>query len=236
MPTLTTPRGPLIILFAKAPVSGRVKTRLIPFLTPEQAAQLHRAMVYDMLEMLQGLRDLAHIELHTDIPTCDWPESPVARRLQPEGELGRKLWITMARGLAEGHASVLVLGSDSPGLPGSHVTGLLNSGADIKLGPTEDGGFYGICAGRVVPEMFDGVRWSTSHTLTDTLTALARAGLSAEIGEGWSDVDEPGDLLRARSAPLLGRNTARWFNDPEIASRLERAAAEMRLPESAPPV
>lgn len=227
---------PLIVLFAKAPVAGQVKTRLLPALSPDQAAGLHTAMVRDTLEMLRELQHIADLEFHTDRPTEEWSEFSCPRRLQPDGGLGRRLWATMDRALGEGRSMVLILGSDSPGLPSSHVTGLLNSSADVKIGPTEDGGFFGIAAKRAVPEMFDGVRWSTSHTLSDTRTALERAGLSVEFGEGWFDVDEPGDLLGARSTQRLGRNTADWFNHPEIALRLERAATDTRLPESAAPV
>lgn len=230
------PHRPLIVLFAKAPVAGQVKTRLLRALSPDQAAGLHTAMVRDTLEMLQGLQHIADLELHTDLPTGEWAEFSYPRRLQPDGGLGRRLWTTMDRALGEGRPMVLILGSDSPGLPPSHVAGLLNSSADVKIGPTEDGGFYGIAAMRVVSEMFEGVRWSTSHTLSDTRTALERVGLSVEIGERWFDVDEPVDLLRGRSAQLVGRNTSAWFNHPEVALRLERAATDTCLPESAVPV
>ncbi len=206
------PTRPLIILFAKAPVPGRVKTRLLPLLSPDQAVGLHRAMVRDTLEMLQGLQHLADIELHTDLPTEAWSECPFPRRRQPDGGLGRRLWMTMARALGEGHTAVLILGSDSPGLPASHVTGLLNSAADVKFGPTEDGGFYGISARRVMPEMFDVVRWSTGHTLADTRVALERTGLSVETGESWFDIDEPGDLIRLTTMGCAGLHLTSWLN------------------------
>ncbi|MBI4907272.1 MAG: TIGR04282 family arsenosugar biosynthesis glycosyltransferase [Acidobacteria bacterium] len=206
------PKRPLIILFAKAPAAGRVKTRLLPLLSPDQTVELHRAMVLDTLETLQRLRHIADIELHTDLPTNDWAVFPFPRRLQPDGGLGQRLWVTMARALGEGHARVLILGSDSPGLPAAHVTGLLESTADVKLGPTEDGGFYGISARRVTPEMFDGIRWSTAHTLADTRVALQRIGLSVETGEDWFDVDEPGDLIRLTTMGCAGLHLTSWLD------------------------
>lgn len=219
---------PLIILFAKAPLPGRVKTRLLPLLSPDQAAGLHRAMVRDALEMLQGLQHLADIELHTDLPTEEWSEFPFPRRLQPDGGLGQRLWATMARALGEGHAAVLILGSDSPGLPPSHVAGLLNSAADVKLGPTEDGGFYGIFARRVVHGMFDGVRWSTDQTLSDTRSALEQRGLSVEAGENWFDVDEPSDLLRVSGGLKVGRHTASWLDGADELQALIHGAGMAR--------
>jgi rSAM/selenodomain-associated transferase 1 len=205
------PNRPLIILFAKAPAAGRVKTRLRPLLSPDQAVELHKAMVRDALEMLQELQHLADIELHTDLPTEEWSEFPFPQRLQPDGGLGQRLLVTMARALGEGHATVLILGSDSPGLPASHVTGLLDSAADVKLGPTEDGGFYGISARRAMPEMFDGVRWSTAHTLSDTRLALEEAGLSVETGESWFDIDEPRDLIRLTTMGSAGLHLTSWL-------------------------
>lgn len=219
------PKRPLIILFAKSPVAGRVKTRLLPLLTPDQAAGLHRAMVRDALEMLQRLRHLADIELHTDLPTEEWSEFPFRRRLQPGGGLGQRLRVTMARALADRHAAVLILGSDSPGLPTSHVAGMLDSEADVKLGPTEDGGFYGISATRVMPAMFDGVRWSTAHTLSDTRLAAVRLGLSVGTGESWFDVDEPEDLIRARFVRGIGRHTTSWLDGAGVHCSLECLAS-----------
>lgn len=229
VPARNMNQKPLIILFAKTPEPGRVKTRLVPFLSPDQAAELHKAMVRDTLEMLQGLQHLADIALDTDRPTMEWAGFPFLRRRQPDGDLGRRLWVTMAGALEEGRPAVLVLGSDSPGLPPSHVSGLLTPSVDVTLGPTEDGGFYGICARRILPGMFHGVRWSTAHALSDTRLAAVRLGLSVGTGESWFDVDEPEDLLRARCARGIGRHTASWLDGAGVHCSLECLASGNRL-------
>src|SRR5690348_13092550 len=82
---------PVIIVFAKAPTAGRVKTRLVPPLTPEAAAQLHTALVWDTIESLQQLRGV-DLELHTDIRTDAWTSAGVAQSLQCEGDLGLKMF------------------------------------------------------------------------------------------------------------------------------------------------
>ena len=211
---------PLVILFAKAPLPGRVKTRLLPVLSPQQAADLHTALVHDMLTMLRALSLPLDIELHTDAPTTAWSTVAVQRRLQSGVGLGEKMLTAINMGLAAGHPTVLILGSDSPGLPPSHVESLLSLETDLKLGPAEDGGYYGICARRTAAGMFDGVRWSTAHALSDTVTAALRCGLSVSFGETWFDLDEPAALPRAAHVVPPESAAARWFRDPGVQSRL----------------
>lgn len=213
---------PLIILFAKAPAPGRVKTRLSPAIGPAAAAELHRAFVLDMIESLLPLSKTADLELSTDVSTPAWRDVSVTRSLQTGGDLGARLYHALSRALRLGRPRAVVLGSDSPTLPPDAVEELLAAGADVALGPTEDGGYYGIACQRVHPEMFAGVRWSTPHTLADTVKAVRRCGLSVAFGPPWFDVDEPSDLERLRQLPELPRHTAAWFESR--GARISRAA------------
>jgi uncharacterized protein len=187
---------PLLVLFAKAPVPGRVKTRL--GLDPRAAAELHDSFVRRMLVMLESLRGEADIELSTDEPTAAWLEFAAERSLQSAGTLGERIYGAVERGLGGGRPKVMVLGSDSPDLPPGHVRALLAPAADVSIGPAEDGGFYAIACRRTDPAMFDGVHWSTGSALEDTIGALRRCGLSVAIGPAWFDVDRPEDLAHVR--------------------------------------
>lgn len=181
---------PLIAVFAKAPIAGRVKTRLVPPLSMEEAAQLHERLVADVWQRLPGD---AQFELHTDQPTAAWPDiSP--RRVQVSGDLGARMFHAMQTGLAAGHPCVAVVGGDIPDFPTAYMERLLSAGAAVALGPTLDGGYYAIVCRQIRRDMFDGVRWSTSHALADTIAACARAGLTIFTGEPWHDVDRPEDL------------------------------------------
>ncbi len=171
-----------------------MKTRL--GLDPRRAADLHSSFVRQTLVMLESLRADADVELSTDEPTEDWREFPVARSVQSPGQLGERIYAALEQALAAGRPKALILGSDSPGLPDAHIRTLLASPADVCLGPVDDGGFYAIACGRTAPAMFDGVRWSTSATLADTVRALDVCGLSVELGPAWFDVDRPEDLTR----------------------------------------
>jgi len=185
---------PLIVLFAKAPTPGRVKTRL--GVDPLRATDLHSSFVRQTLAMLESFRRDADLELSTDEPTQAWCEFPVARSVQGAGQLGERIYAALEHALAAGRPKAMILGSDSPGLPAAHIRALLASAADVSLGPVDDGGFYAIACGRTAPAMFEGVRWSTGSTLSDTVKALTGCGLSVELGPPWFDVDRPEDLTR----------------------------------------
>lgn len=198
----------VIILFAKSPVAGGVKTRLIPPLDPEQAAALHEAFVSDMLVRFQ--RDAAaQVELHTDVLTDAWAQFGVSRRRQLSGGLQLKLFHGLQMALSRGFETAAIVGTDAPTLPVELVDELLDSSADVTLGPAEDGGFWGIGARRIHPNMFDGVEWSRSDTLTRTVRAVRASGLSCALGRTWFDVDEPADLERLLRSPLPP-HTAEW--------------------------
>jgi len=192
-----------MILFAKAPIPGRVKTRLATAIGAQPAAELYRAFVADTISKLAEFRDVADIELHTDTLTDAWTEQGVARDLQVASGLELKLLHALAGALQTGRPQVMVLGSDSPTLPRGHIQRLLDSKADVALGPCEDGGYYAIACRRVHSEMFTGVEWSTSHVLEQTERAVRASGLSVERGDLWYDVDGPEDLARLMKDPAL---------------------------------
>ncbi|MGI8746645.1 MAG: TIGR04282 family arsenosugar biosynthesis glycosyltransferase [Bryobacteraceae bacterium] len=201
---------PLLILFAKAPVAGRAKTRLCPPLTPVEAADLHSALLMDMVNMLMSLGSSIDVELSTDVPTDAWSGLALTRSIQIEGDLGTRLFHALKQGLSTGSEIVMVLGSDSPGLPPAHVTELLRSSADVTLGPTLDGGFFAIACRAVRQEMFSGVRWSSECALADVVRQASACALTVALGPSWFDVDVEADLLRLLDMPNLQQNTAMW--------------------------
>jgi rSAM/selenodomain-associated transferase 1 len=198
-----------MILFAKAPIAGYVKTRLAREIGARRAAELHRAFVTDSLAKLKEFTSAADLQLHTDIPTDAWSELNVAREVQTSGGLQLKLLHALGHGLAAGRPQVIVFGSDSPTLPHAHVQRLLDSTADVAFGPCEDGGYYAIACRRVHPDMFAGVAWSTPDVLEQTERAARACGLSVERGDLWYDVDGPEDLARLMAEAELPVATAR---------------------------
>jgi uncharacterized protein len=185
--------APVVIVFAKAPRAGSVKTRLIGVLGAEGAAALHEEFVREMLGRLAGRFE---VELHTDVATGAWPEFEGTRTLQAEGDLGARMYEALRLGLGAGRPRVCLVGGDAPTLPPEYVQGLLEAETDVALGPARDGGYWGISARRIAPEMFAGVEWSTPRALRQTAEACLRADLTVGFGREWFDVDTPEDLRK----------------------------------------
>jgi len=189
-----------VILFARAPVAGRVKTRLAAGVGAETAARLHLAFVRDVAARAAARYP---IELHLDEITQDWPELDCPRRLQSPGDLGVRMRESLGVALAQGFESVAILGTDAPDLPVACIDDLFEGNSDVRLGPAEDGGFWGICCRRIVDTMFNGVPWSSARTLERTQAACRRAGLTVSLAACWADVDEPEDLRRLAASLSL---------------------------------
>jgi rSAM/selenodomain-associated transferase 1 len=191
---------PVVIVFAKAPVAGRVKTRLIPRLGAEGAAALHDAFVRDLIGRLLVKFE---VELHTDMETDAWLELAVARRLQVNGDLGVRMLGALREALGEGRPSAMIVGADAPGIPLEFVERLLQGGSDVGLGPAEDGGYWGIAARRVTEQMFRGVEWGTAEAMRQTQAACRAEGLTVELGDVWYDIDDSSGLDRLSSSPEI---------------------------------
>jgi uncharacterized protein len=198
---------PVIMVFAKAPVPGKVKTRLQPVLTPEESAELHHSFVADVLEWLAGFSRVADVELHVDGITDAWRDYPYRRVLQRDGDLGFRMLSAAEHAIEEGRKQVLIVGSDSPNLPPRYLLDLLQSEAEVALGPCEDGGYYAIKMRQVHPKMFEGVSWGTDQALAQTRAACERCGFQVELGREWFDVDSPADLVKLVTHPTPPRTT-----------------------------
>ncbi len=197
-----------VALFAKAPVAGRVKTRLIPALGAEGACALYRAMVDDTLDSLAGTSCAVEIWFAGE----RWSRRGLPAFAQRGGDLGQRMRGAFAAMLRRSDAA-LIVGADVPTLPRRCLRAALAhlERGDAVLGPAADGGYY-LIGSREVPR-FEAVRWSTSHALADT-----RRTVNARLLEPWYDVDRPEDLrlLRAhlelwpRAAPHTARALGLW--------------------------
>lgn len=192
----------MVILFARAPVAGQVKTRLAAAVGAELAVRLHQAFVRDAVARASAR---FKVELHLDAASSAWPEIDCIRRLQPPGDLGFRMRHALAEALIRGFERVAILGTDAPDLPEAYISELFEGESDVRLGPAEDGGFWGISCRRIVDRMFDAVPWSSSRTLEATEAACRRGGLNCSRASVWSDVDEPADLQRLAASVSLDR-------------------------------
>jgi rSAM/selenodomain-associated transferase 1 len=192
-----------LILFVKAPVPGRVKTRLVPPLTALGASQLYRDWSRAILESARRLEDISTevaYEPHPDIPTPRWldeGEKPISYFLQEGNYLGERLLNAFRRAFSAGCKRVVIIGSDSPGLPSNYIQEAFESlgSNDCVLGPTQDGGYYLIgLSQKAVPELFQGISWSTQKVFSQTLEKALSLNLRFHVLPGYFDIDRPEDL------------------------------------------
>ena len=215
--TRGTAQPPAIVLFARAAVAGRVKTRLEPRLGRAGALRLHAALLADSRDLLRSAarRGGARPYLAT---------TGAARRgalRQGRGDLGARLRRVIRGLLRAGHPAVVAIGSDSPNLPAARVVRalrLLERGADLVLGPATDGGYYLIGLRSDQPALFERMPWGGRGLLARTARRAARLGLEVRRLAPFPDVDRPADLARLRRA-LRGANRRRA---PRTAACLER--------------
>ncbi len=212
---------PAIALFARAPLPGQVKTRLVGRWGPEQVSDLYRAFVLDMWEMLCAFTPTAELFLYTDREHEEWRSLAGAQaRLQQGASLGERMLQCFEQMHAAGFGPLMIVGSDSPALSANLLapwTDLLAQSPAL-LGPAEDGGYYAIGCREPHPRMFEGVEWSSPHTLAQTAAALARCGLEPAYLARHFDVDTPEDLARLQSEPHLGRHTRHWLESFALRS------------------
>jgi hypothetical protein len=190
-----------LIIFAKAPIPGEVKTRLCPPLTPDEAASLHGTLVLDAVERAKGLPgaslyvagtpDLAH-------PFFKVMEGRYGAKLLPQRgpDLGSRMKWAMQDAFELGAQEALLTGTDLPTLPRAHLVEALTlvKRHDVVLGPTADGGYYLIGLRKMVPALFDGIEWSTASVFAETQKKIEQAGLSLGLLPECRDLDTLEDL------------------------------------------
>ena len=192
-----------ILIFAKAPVPGRVKTRLIPSLGAEGAADLHGTLLEKTITQVVA-SGLAPVILWC-APSADHPAF-----LRLASECGITLETQMGRGLGdrmlwgadkdlEEAESVLLLGTDCPVISPAHLRQALrwlDSGRDAVIGPAEDGGYVLLGLKRTDHLLFGGMEWGTDRVLQGTKDRLSDLGWHWRELETLWDLDRPKDLKR----------------------------------------
>jgi len=192
-----------LVVFAKAPQPGRVKTRLVPLLGEQGAARLHARMIEGTLRLAAQAR-FARVELHCAPHARHRIFAALARRhsitlrTQGCGDLGARMLRACQRALRTAKTVVLI-GTDCPILRTADLRAAaraLQGGNDAVLSPAEDGGYALIGLRRVSPRLFSGIEWGTGSVLQQTRVRLRELGWRwRELRVVW-DVDRPDDYAR----------------------------------------
>lgn len=195
-----------LVIFAKAPIPGQVKTRLCPPLTPDEAATLHGSFVLDTLERTKAA--IATFKLPLDrYLACSPSIAHVFFKIMEErqgvqlldqvgDDLGARMHQAVETLFARQYTRVVIVGSDVPSLPleqYKQAITLLESN-DLVLGPALDGGYYLVGLNRPIPDLFIDIPWSTDQVLAQTQEKAKALGLKTALLAPWRDVDTIDDL------------------------------------------
>ena len=205
------PRGPppwerALLIFAKEPRPGHVKTRLAADIGPERAAGIYGEMGRGIVDRLRAgpFRRVVFFDPPEALPAVlEWLD-PGGLEFSPQvpGDLGTRLEAAVREGFRRAEA-VVVVGTDAPDLDSELVTSAFErlKEVDLVLGPAADGGYYLLGLKSEAPELFHGIPWSTPQVLATTLRRAKALGLSVSTLPSLSDVDTAEDL---KKFPTLG--------------------------------
>ena len=196
-----------VILFAREPVLGLVKTRLNSFLDKETILRLYVCFLEDSLAKIQ---DVGNADCFVAISPEGNSEffnqkksSDITLFSQQGNNLGEKMRQAFVDRFSQGYTRAIIIGSDSPSLPVSYIRRALGSEKDLVLGPSIDGGYYLIAMKDKVSEVFKSISWGTDKVLDETLQRIKDVGISFDLLPLWYDVDLPEDLKFLKTHLML---------------------------------
>jgi hypothetical protein len=194
-----------LLVVAKQPTAGRVKTRLCPPLDGRTAAALYSAFLGDVLDVMRQVsgvqRTIAYLPEDADGYFAALAPD-MAHEPQIGADLGERLDHLLTSALHTGARQAVVMSSDCPTLPAAFVAEAftrLDGPVDVVLGPSDDGGYYLIGLKQPQPRLLREVRMSTAAVLSDTLALADAIGLRVALLPPWYDVDTVEDLERLRA-------------------------------------
>ncbi len=217
-----------LIIFTRYPLPGQAKTRLIPALGAEAAANLQRQMTQHTLSQVAALSQAwtgsveirfasSSSDLETDRQLMqDWLGQQWNYQPQAQGDLGARLSQAKQAAFAAGMERVVTIGTDCPGLDATRMQQAfqLLKTHDVVLGPATDGGYYLIGLRQFVPDFFTNIAWSTDAVLPQTVEIAHRLGYSVAFLDSLTDVDRPEDLPAWQAVQSA---TAPPANPPQIS-------------------
>jgi uncharacterized protein len=199
-----------VAILAKSPDAGRVKTRLTPPLTPDEASRVARVCLEETLRrfvpsapvpftlFLDGALDRDLLALTSELGIVVVP--------QGGGDLSERIGSAFGTMRARGAERTIAIGSDSPTLDPGVIREAIEAldSRDVVLGPAEDGGYYLIGTRGMCDGLLARIPWSTERVMEVTMSRAGALGLAVAMLASWYDVDDPVTLRRAIQDPIRG--------------------------------
>ncbi len=194
-----------LIIFAKNPIPGKVKTRLTPYITSTEAAELYKAFIEDITSNAHKLKceqvTIAYTPPNAEATLHSICGQSVNYLLQEGENLGERMKNAFKHSFDKGSERTVIIGTDSPTLPLSCIQNAFDALKEVPvtIGPTFDGGYYLIGLSEQNDVIFDGIDWSTSKVFGQTLTRIQAINKQLYLLPPWYDVDTSDNLEFLRS-------------------------------------
>ena len=191
-----------LVIFTRYPEPGKTKTRLIPALGAEGAAQLQRKMTEYTLKQAQKLLKMRSLSLEIHFAGGNeslmqsWLGSEWVYVPQATGDLGERIQTAFKQGFLQGMEGIIIIGIDCPDLNCDRLSEAFETlqNNDLVLGEADDGGYYLVGLSRYLPQLFQDINWGTSQVLPQTLKIAESLGCAIAQLPILSDIDYPEDL------------------------------------------
>jgi uncharacterized protein len=200
-----------LIIFTRYPEANRTKTRMIPLLGAEGAANLQRQMTEHTLSTVQKLQEFVNVSVEVRFAGGNWQlmqawlgDNLFGENLiyqpQGEGDLGEKMMRSLSDSFHAGAKKTIIIGTDCPGIDSQllHTAFAHLDNFDLVIGPAIDGGYYLIglqySVREVFAELFQNIDWGTSQVFQQTVNIAQKLKLSSIYLQPLADVDRPEDL------------------------------------------
>ena len=192
-----------LIVFVKNEEEGRVKTRLASAIGVKEALRVYQLLLKHTMVQIKALPHFKEIWYSNFIEENDlWTGPEFEKKLQHGKDLGERMKAAFGEAFNKHQAErVVLIGSDCAELTAAVITEAFEqlSQKEVVIGPATDGGYYMVGMNRYIPELFDGIAWSTSSVLDNTLAKLKESGASYCLLELLNDVDTHEDWERAKT-------------------------------------
>jgi uncharacterized protein len=192
-----------LLIFTRYPEPGTTKTRLIPVLGKEGAANLHRLMANKTIARALSLENSGRLSVEiyyadgSQKLMQDWLGPDFIYHNQGQGDLGTRMAAAFQNSFDSGIDKVAIIGTDCPDLKAEIIAKAFDEldRSDLVLGPAKDGGYYLIGLCRSLPELFSGINWGTDEVLAQTRTIAQKLELNIAELPTLTDIDRPEDLF-----------------------------------------
>ncbi len=190
-----------LIIFAKEPEAGRVKTRLTGYIDNDKIVDLYKGFIkktIDMANKIESDRKILAYDYFGEPEFLNSVKDEFSFFEQDGSDLGEKMHNAFLYAERSGSDATVIIGTDSPDLPFEYINDafLRLSEKDVVIGPAIDGGYYLIGVRKPDPDIFKDVEWSSNKVLGRTLKNIKNAGKVVSLLDEWYDIDTPEDLER----------------------------------------